>query len=119
MKPSVLVLYYTQTGQIKDILDNILTEVQGIADITYARIEPVHPFPFPWKASEFFDAMPESVQHIPIEVKPLPADIMNKHYDLVVFGYQPWFLNPSQPVNSFLQSPSAAVLKDKPVVTVV
>jgi len=119
MKPSVLVLYYTQTGQIKDILDNILTDVQGNADLTYARIEPVHPFPFPWKASEFFDAMPESVQHIPIEVKPLPAEIMNKHYDLVVFGYQPWFLNPSQPVNSFLQSPSAAVLKDKPVVTVV
>jgi len=119
MRPSILVLYYTQTGQIREILDNVLADVQGNADITYARIEPEHDFPFPWKASEFFDAMPETVQHIPIAVKPLPAEIMNKHYDLVVMGYQPWFLNPSQPVNSFLQSPSAAILKDKPVITVV
>ncbi|MGN6566831.1 MAG: hypothetical protein ACTHJ0_02700 [Flavipsychrobacter sp.] len=119
MKPSILVLYYTQTGQIKDILDNVLADVQGNADITYTRIEPVHDFPFPWKTTQFFDAMPESVQHIPIEVKPLSEEIMNKHYDLVVLGYQPWFLNPSQPVSSFLQSPSAAVLKDKPVVTVI
>jgi flavodoxin len=119
MKPRILVLYYTQSGQLKDILDSILSEVKDKAEIDYARIEPVTPFPFPWPVYTFFDTMPETVQQIPVDIKPLPADITNKQYDLVLFGYQPWFLHPSIPVSSFLQSEQANSLKGKNVVTVI
>ena len=62
MKPSILVLYYTQTGQLRNILDSIMSDITSVADIDYVSVEPVKPFPFPWKTVPFFDAMPETVQ---------------------------------------------------------
>lgn len=114
----ILVLYYTQTGQLKDILDNILFQIKEKVAIDYVKIEPEKDFPFPWTSDSFFDAMPESVLQIPIAIKPLPQEIKNKNYDLVIYGYQPWFLSPSIPSNSFLNSDEAILLKDKPVVTI-
>jgi len=119
MKQRILVLYYSQSGQLRDIIDNITADISTRADIDYAQIEPVVSYPLPWKASKFFDTMPETVQHIPIALKPLPAEVMNKDYDLVIFGYQSWFLNPSLPISSFLQSEDARMLKGKNVLTVI
>lgn len=119
MKPRILVLYYTQTGQLRQILDHILVDIKDKVELVFAPIEPVETFTFPWTPTGFFDAMPETVVHEPREVKPLPDDIMNGQYDLVIFGYQPWFLNPSQPTTAFLKSPSAKVLAGKNVMTVV
>ena len=120
MKPRILVLYYTQSGQLLDILKNVVKDIETQADITYAAIEPAKPFPFPWrKASVFFDAMPETVKRTPGPVKPLPAALFTQDFDLVIFGYQPWFLHPSQPITAFLQSDNARILKGKKVLTVI
>ena len=118
-KPRVLVLYYTQTGQLRDILNSTLRDVAAGMDIIYAPIEPVKPWPFPWTASSFFDAMPESVVQEPAPVKPLPRNIVEGDYDLVILGWQPWFLHPSQPTTAFMQSSDAGLLRGKPVVTIV
>ncbi len=83
MKPNILVLYYSQTGQLRHILDNILVDIKDKANIEYAHIDPVNTYKLPWKASKFFDVMPETVQHIPIVLQSLPDAIKNKHYDLV------------------------------------
>ena len=119
MRPRILVLYYTQTGQLRQILDSITSDIADKADIDYAAIEPAKPFPFPWTALQFFDAMPETVEHFPAPVKALSSDVFNKHYDLIIFGYQPWFLNPSQPTTAFLKSEYAKIFRGKPVITVV
>ncbi|HRO43751.1 MAG TPA: hypothetical protein PL009_13015 [Flavipsychrobacter sp.] len=119
MKQNILVLYYTQSGQLRDILDSLLENIREQVAIDFVAIDPLCPFPFPWNAYEFFDAMPETVERIPIDIKPLPEQIKTKHYDLVILGYQPWFLNPSQPITGFLKSEHAAFLKGKSVLTVV
>ena len=119
MKPKILVLYYSQSGQLRTILETMLQDVTGDVSLTWAQIEPLTAFPFPWKASTFFDAMPESVQRIASPVKPLPEAVMQGEYNLVILGYQPWFLHPSQPVTSFMKSEYAQIMKGKPVVTVV
>ena len=119
MKPKILVLYYTQTGQLRQILDSILCDISKDVEIDYAPIEPVKPFPVPWTALQFFDAMPETVEQLPVAVKPLPSDIAEKNYDLIIFGYQPWFLNPSQPTTAFLQTEYTKVFNNKPVITVI
>lgn len=119
MKKKILVIYYSQSGQLRDILDNIVYDIQHKVDIDFVEIQPVQPFPFPWTATEFFDAMPETVELIPLPIQPLPAEVMDTHYDLVLFGYQSWFLSPSQPATSFLKSQYASILKGKPVVTVI
>lgn len=119
MKRKILVLYYSQSGQLRDILDSMVQDVRDHADVDIVEVEPVQPFPFPWTSEAFFDAMPECVELIPSPVKPLPQQIMDTDYDLVVYGYQSWFLSPSQPTTSFLKSEYASVMKDKPVVTVI
>ena len=119
MRPRILVVYYSQTGQLRQILDSVVSEIKGKADIDYAVIEPVIPFPFPWSALQFVDAMPETVTHLPCAVKPLSSEVMNKDYDLIIFGYQPWFLNPSQPTTGFLQTEFARIFAGKPVITVI
>lgn len=115
----ILVLYYSQSGQLKDILDSLTSNIQEKAEIDFAEIKPRKPFPFPWTATSFFDAMPESVLLIPSPIEPINQRVLETEYDLVIFGYQPWFLSPSQPTTSFLKSEYSIALKGKPVITVI
>ncbi len=117
MKPSILILYYSQTGQLRSILDSIFSGQQTACDIDILEIKPRVKFPFPWKAAEFFDCMPESVLQVSEEIEPIPFS--EKKYDLIVLGYQPWFLSPSIPFSSFLKSDAAAFLQDKNILTVI
>ncbi len=112
---NILAIYYTQSGQIKDILESVFSKTNCTID--YVAIQPERDFPFPWTSSAFFDAMPECVLRIAEPIKPMP-ELAAKDYDLVVLGYQPWFLSPSLPITSFLKSEWAKYLKDKPVITV-
>ena len=118
-KPRILVLYFTQTGQLRAIVDSILKDVKKYLEIDFEEIKPQTPFPFPWTPNTFFDVMPETVEHLPAPIDPIRKDVYNKEYDLVILGYQPWFLNPSQPITAFLQSDDAKLLEDKKVLTVV
>lgn len=114
-----LVIYYSQSGQLKEISENLTQPlIRDGYDIDYYNIQPVKDFDFPWKSSDFYDAFPESFQQIPIDIKAPPQEILEKDYDLVIFAYQIWFLTPSIPVNSFLKSEYAEkLLKGRKVVT--
>ncbi len=115
----VLVLYYSQSGQLKRVLDNIVAPFEACENVTYdyREIKPVKPYPYPWPFYTFFNAFPEAVYLDGCEVEPIETD---GGYDLVVLGYTSWFLSPSIPVTGFLKSEQAArLLRDKPVVTVI
>lgn len=117
----VLVIYFSQTGQAKSVLDASLKPFADNNNYTlhYHLIKPLKAFPYPWKYTEFFDAFPETVNGIPCEIEPLNID-ESVNYDLVVIAYQPWFLSVCVPISSFLQSESAKkLLKNKPVVTII
>lgn len=117
--PKILVIYFTQTGQLKSIIDNVLAPLQGKADIKYEEIVPVTPFPFPWSKQAFYDAMPECVLGNPGPIHPIKTN-PDEHFDLVILAYQPWFLSPSQPTAAFLQSEAGKrLLKGKQVITLV
>ncbi len=114
----ILVVYYTQTGQLKQLVDGVLTTLKRDSNyqIDYFKIEPINDFPFPWSNDEFYDCMPESVEGIPVAVKPFD---MEGDYDLVILAYQVWFLNLSIPFWSILQDEKMkAFLKNKKVITI-
>lgn len=118
---NVLVIYYTQSGQLREIAQQISRPLldDSNVNLTFHEIQLEKPFPFPWDKSSFFDAFPESFLQIPRELKPIPAEILSQKYDLILLHYQVWYLSPSIPINSFLKSPEAAVLlKGAPVVTI-
>lgn len=117
----VLVLYYSQTGQLSEIIHTFTYPLDNTPDITlfYQPIEPVTPFPFPWPKLKFFDVFPESVYMDGCAIKPLSDNIMKEEYDLVILAYTVWFLSPSLPISGFLNSQYADILRNKPVITVI
>jgi len=118
---NVLVIYYSQSGQLESIAKNIAKPFLNSDEInvTYYEIQLEKPFPFPWDKTSFFDAFPESFLQIPRELKPVPEEILNTKFDLVLFHYQVWYLSPSIPINSFLKSDSAKkILNNTPVITI-
>lgn len=117
----VLVIYYSQTGQLAEIITNIVSTVadKGIT-ITYHKIVPKRPFAFPWKDEDFMGVFPDSFLQVPHDINVPGPEILNKKYDLVILGHQVWYLSPSIPVNSFLKSAAAKkLLFNTPVITVI
>jgi hypothetical protein len=113
----ILVVNYSQTGQLNEIIDQFLSPFDP-ESIERHQIEPAKPYVFPWTTEEFFDKMPECVQEEPIALKPIP--FANDHYDLIVMGYQPWFLSPSPPATSLLKNPTfQSILRNTPIVTII
>jgi len=117
----VLVLGYSQTGQLTEITKRIVAPLEqdgGIA-VHIESLRPVKPFPFPWGFFSFLDAFPESAHMVPSSLQPLSLTD-DEDFDLVILPYQVWFLAPSQPITSFLKLPLAKkLLAGKPVVTVI
>ena len=112
----VLVVYYTQSGQLKEIIDSVLSPLTEVT-IDFLPIDTVESFPFPWTGEAFFGAFPESYLQIPQPLKPF--HLAHTDYDLVILGYQVWYLSPSIPFNSFLQSEAGKqLLQGKPVITI-
>jgi len=118
---NVLIIYYSQSGQLESIARNIAKPFLNSENInlTFHEIQLEKPFPFPWNKDSFFDAFPESFLQIPTALKPVPEEILNTKFDLVLFHYQVWYLSPSIPINSFLKSDDAKkILNNTHVVTI-
>lgn len=119
MDKKVLIIYYSQTSQLKDIVEHFSKPFQqdGIT-LDIESIDLAVQYSFPWTGKRFFDVMPESVLGIPQTVNSL--NCAEKDYDLIVFAYQPWFLSPSIPATSLLKDPRfKSLLKGKKVVTLI
>lgn len=114
----ILVLHYSQTGQLTRALEAMMAPLAGRADveIVWQTLEPAQPYPFPWPFLGFFDIFPEAVYMDGPPLKPMQFDA-DSRFDLVVLGYQVWFLSPSLPLSAFLASSEAQVLRNTPVIT--
>lgn len=119
-KKKILVLYYSQTGQLKKIVDSVIGPLNqsNNVEVIHEGISSTEEFDFPWSFFKFFDVFPECIN--------LDAPVINQpkakiqKYDLIIFAYQVWFLSPSLPATGFLQSEFAkSVFKDTPVMTLI
>jgi hypothetical protein len=118
MGKKVLVIYYTQSGQLEEIVTHFTQPlVAAGCDVEKQRVFPEVPYPFPWTGKSFFAVMPDAVKQVPGPLRPF--SLKETKYDLIILGYQAWFLSPSIPANSILMHPSfRAVARDTPVITI-
>ncbi|MBS1530411.1 MAG: hypothetical protein JSU01_08900 [Bacteroidetes bacterium] len=118
MDKKVLAIYYTQTGQMRDIINAFTAPLEAAgASVEKVEVKLVSDYAFPWTGSRFYSVMPDCVLEVPAQLEPI--HLKEKKYDLVILGYQPWFLWPSIPTNSILSDPNVrAVLQNTPVVTI-
>jgi hypothetical protein len=118
MGKKVLVIYYSQSGQLAEIVDGVTRPLaEAGATIEKVSLMPLPGYAFPWTAERFYAVMPDCVLGVTGELAPFT--LKESTYDLIVLGYQAWFLYPSIPVNSLLHHPAfLAVLKNTPVITI-
>jgi hypothetical protein len=118
MSKKVLAIYYTQSGQLEEIIDSFISPlIEENISVEKVRIHLANDFPFPWTSDSFFSVMPDCVLGVSAELAPF--QLKEKNYDLIIFGYQAWFLSPGIPSNSLLQNEAFKnVLKNTPVVTI-
>jgi hypothetical protein len=117
----ILVIHYSQTGQLREIVDSVLGPLRAASDIEVTAIElkPLKPFPFPWPFWYFFNTFPECVYEDPPPIEKLPVPV-DAEFDLVILAYTVWFVSPNMPTMAFLQSDDAKrLLRDKPVITLI
>ena len=117
----VLVVEYSQTGQLSAVLDALLAPLQADgSDVVVVRekLQPLPAYPFPWPFWQFMDAFPESVAGEAPELAPLSAE-STREFDLIILGYPVWFLSPAPALMGFLRSDAGRrLIAGKPVVTV-
>ena len=118
MDKKILAIYYTQSGQMGEIIDSFTAPlIEAGNSVERVVVKTVKDYNFPWTGSTFFSVMPDCVLNVPTPLYPL--NFKEEKYDLIILGYQPWFLSPSIPTNSLLQDDGFKVLlKDTPVVTI-
>ena len=95
--PKVLVLYYSQTSNTKNVAQEIATRLN--ADIE--EIVPVEAYDGEFEAT-IQRCMKEREEGIKPEIKPLNSDIAN--YDVIFLGYPVWFGTFAPPVGAFLDN---------------
>jgi hypothetical protein len=118
MRKKVLAIYYTQSGQLGEIIDCFTAPLTDAGVLVEkVKISLAQDYPFPWTADRFFSVMPDCVLDVPAEL--VPFALKETEYDLVILGYQAWFLSPSIPFNSLMHNPALlAVLENTHVITV-
>jgi hypothetical protein len=118
MGKKILAIYYSQSGQLAAIIDQFTSPLETAGhEVEKVRIETDPGYPFPWTSQSFYSVMPDCVLGVPTGLAPF--ELRSETYDLIILGYQAWFLSPSIPVNSLLHHPAfLAVLKNTPVITI-
>ena len=117
----VLLVHFSQTGQLARVARRLASPLAGAGDteLVEEMLRPRRPYPFPWPAWRFLDAMPETVLLEPPQLEPLAVGA-DERFDLVVLAYQVWYLAPSGPMTAFLKSEEGKrLLRGRPVVTVI
>ena len=113
----ILVINFSQTGQLDEIINTFLKPFNN-HDIDRIHIKVTNPFPFPWNSQDFFNLMPETVLEESTEIDPI--NFKYEKYDLIILGYQPWFLSPSLPtIALFKNKEFGKLLKGTPIITII
>lgn len=113
----ILAINYSQSGQLDEIIENYIAPLTNCT-VDRVKFTTSKKFDFPWTVPTFFDTMPECVNEIPTVINTI--EYQHDKYDLILLGYQPWFLSPSIPTTSLLKdSKFIQLVNDTPVITII
>jgi hypothetical protein len=118
MGKKVLAVFYSQSGQLEQIIDHFTQPLIEAGDsVEKLRIYPTQAYSFPWTGKSFFFVMPDCVMQVPGKLQ--DYQFKETKYDLIVLGYQAWFLSPSIPSNTLMFDPKfREIAKDTPIITI-
>jgi len=120
MKHRILAIASTNTRQTTAALDVLLRVVGERDDVEVVRweLETATGFPYPWGFYRFFSIFPDCINRTPAALVPPPAEVTGD-FDCVLLAYPVWFLSEALPMQAFLQSEHAQLLRGKPVISLI
>lgn len=114
----VIALYSSLTQQTERVVLEVAGALQsGGHQVALEKLELQEPYPLPLPAPTLARLLKQAVSgRWPAPpVQPLSGPLPEQP-DLIILGYQPWFMTPSVPMHAFLKSEQAALLKGRPVI---
>lgn len=119
----ILAIYYSLTGQTEGVLRAMAEGLEASShQVDFAAIETIgERYRLPYHKGRFFWewALAWMGKEIRVEVEPLSLPQPIQSYDLILLGHQPWYLDTSIPMASWLESPEAQALGGMDVVSVI
>lgn len=115
-----VVFHYSQTGQLTEAVHAFTAPLAAAGwHIRQVVITPARPYPFPWSIREFFGVFPTSVDdRAHIELATPESEFHTAPDELIVLAYQVWYLSPSVPMRTVLNT-YPEMFADREVVSVV
>jgi hypothetical protein len=109
--PRAVVYLYSQTGQLREVADALTAPLMARGwDIRWVDVKPRVAFPFPWPIRRFFGVFPATVDpEALVELVEPAGGFDTDSGELVILGYQVWYLAPSLPIRSLLKAHPEAV----------
>jgi hypothetical protein len=115
---NILIINYSQSGQLDQIIDQFIIGLGNEFEIDRINYFPAIPYPFPWTTESFFAVMPDSVSGVATSLQAI--NFSKSNYDLIIFGYQPWYLSPSIPATSLFENKDFQnILPNTPIITII
>jgi hypothetical protein len=113
----VLVAFYSNSGDVERVVHAVTDPLRARADIeiVWRPIVPRRPLAFPAPAYHLIDISADLAGGRQVELQDTPP--LAGPFDLVILGWQVWWLRPSIPVTTFVEQ-NASVLVSAPVICV-
>lgn len=115
----ILVVYHSSTGDVLEVINTLLAASFGDSriDITWFELRADRPLTLPASLRALFNTAPETIGVGPAEISVDWSEDRDQ-FDLIVLGWQVWWLRPSAPVRAFLASPLRERLRNRDVILV-
>ncbi len=116
MGSSVLIVYYSLTNQTAMVIHNIAAVLHKRGYKTdIHRIRPIDDWCLPLTKAAFARQALQTFAGLPLRCAIEEMHLNRLDYEHVILGWQPWFLRPSIPVESFLKSTMGRVVRGRKV----
>lgn len=114
-KRRIQIVYYSQSGSLKYLIEESMRPYLGDYVLVWNPIHCAKPFPFPWNRRRFFSVFCDSV--LQKGCRTVCDEIKIEKGDMILLGFQPWFLHLSLPIQSFINSTQfGRIVKDREVI---
>ena len=115
----VLILYYSLTQQTPRVLKHIDEGLKAAGHTTeWKAIDPIDKYPLPIGRMQFLWINAKLWAGLDLNPRLMPMEFEPAKYDHIILGFQTWHLEPSFPMNAFLDASMSSMLSGKKVTLV-
>ena len=116
----ILAVYYSLTHQTETAVRRIVGALEHAKHhVTLRALEPIPPYTLPLPPSTSRSLLLGALRGRWPIVDLHPLELPDRDWDVLLIGYQPWFMTPSVPIHSLLKGPDGEIVRGRRVIGVI